>query len=149
MITIPSINGAAASNQTRSKKKVSKAAEGFSELFAGALDTDAADAISAPHAISGISPLLSAQEVSDESVAVKKAVRHAHETLDQLEKIRMALLTGSVPSSMLAQIEALAVAEHSPLNDPALNDLLDEIELRAAVERTKLELCAAAQDENP
>ena len=58
--------------------------------------------------------------------------------LDKLEEIRLGLLLGTIPQSRLEQLAHLVRAQREQVNDPKLTAILDEIELRAAVELAKL-----------
>jgi hypothetical protein len=58
--------------------------------------------------------------------------------LDKLEEIRLGLLLGTIPQSRLEQLAHLVRAQRELVNDPKLTAILDEIELRAAVELAKL-----------
>ena len=58
--------------------------------------------------------------------------------LDNLEEIRLGLLLGTIPVSRLEQLAQLVRAQREQVNDPKLTAILDEIELRAAVELAKL-----------
>jgi hypothetical protein len=58
--------------------------------------------------------------------------------LDHLEEIRMGLLLGTIPVARLEQLAQLVRAKREQIDDPKLVAILDEIELRAAVELAKL-----------
>jgi hypothetical protein len=58
--------------------------------------------------------------------------------LDELEQIRLGLLLGAIPRAKLEQLAQLVRARREQVDDPRLMAILDEIELRAAVELAKL-----------
>ena len=58
--------------------------------------------------------------------------------LDELEQIRLGLLLGQIPRARLEQLAQMVRARREQLDDPKLIAILDEIELRAAVELAKL-----------
>ena len=58
--------------------------------------------------------------------------------LDELDQIRIGLLTGSLPRATLERLAARVEAKRHRVDDPSLIQILDEIELRAAVELAKL-----------
>ena len=62
--------------------------------------------------------------------------------LDRLDDIRIALLTGSLPRGQLENLRRMAQERGEILNDPQLQSVLDEIELRVAVELAKLDSVA-------
>lgn len=127
------------------RKKGSAAAAGFSDLLdasASASSEIAATADIVPTA--GISHLLAFQEISDDEVARKKQLQHGNNTLESLDKLRRQLLMGEVPIQTLRDLERQLAQQKQQSNDPALNALIDDIELRAAVELAKLEMAAQA-----
>jgi hypothetical protein len=82
--------------------------------------------------------LQEAPDASSRSRARKRAQQRGGMMLDQLEEIRMGLLLGSVPMAKLEQLAQLVRAKREQIDDPKLLEILDEIELRAAVELAKL-----------
>ena len=62
--------------------------------------------------------------------------------LDHLDEIRMGLLLGTIPMARLEQLAQLVRAKREQIDDPKLLAILDDIELRAAVELAKLEQLA-------
>jgi hypothetical protein len=59
--------------------------------------------------------------------------------LDRLEAIRLGLLEGWIGGESLRSLRRLVSERRGDLGDPKLGEILDEIELRAAVELAKLE----------
>ena len=57
--------------------------------------------------------------------------------LERLEEIRAGLLLGAIPRSQLVDLARVAQETRENFVDPALNDVLDDIELRARVELAK------------
>ena len=132
------------STQNLKRKRTSSATSGseFSS-FLDEAEEASAQGSSAPTqsigTLSGIDTMLSLQEVSDEDVARQKAYKQGALTLEKLEQLRHALLMGSVPEHLLRDMERM-VAQQRQNNLPSeLNAVLDDIELRAAVELAKLE----------
>jgi hypothetical protein len=70
----------------------------------------------------------------------QKQLRQAHLTLDGLEELRRALLMGSVPIYLLQTIETRMSEMKQQMMAPELRDVIEEIELRAAVELAKFRL---------
>jgi len=115
---------------------------GFSEMLesslAGEVTTNSpAGEISATPQMSGLFAL---QEVSDDEIVRKKMIKQGENLLDTLENLRRGLLLGNMPMSSLRDIEQKIAAKRAGFNDPKLTAILDEIELRAAVEIAKLEM---------
>jgi len=96
--------------------------------------------------IGSIDALLSLQEVGDSTSGgsgAEQRQRHGQDLLDRLEELRLALLDGRVTTALLRRIDEALALRPPPGSDPRLEALLDEIELRAAVEAAKLERSAA------
>jgi hypothetical protein len=85
--------------------------------------------------------VLALQEAPDATTkqrARQRARERGNMMLDHLEEIRMGLLLGSIPVSKLEQLATLVRAKREQIDDPALLAILDDIEVRAAVELAKL-----------
>lgn len=80
------------------------------------------------------------QEVPDPNSGRGRAVQRAHALLDQLDEIRHGLLTGAMPVDRLSALAHALRGQRETVSDPALRAVLGEIETRALVELTKLEL---------
>lgn len=109
------------------------------------------DAAGASHAESSLSArdvggasvvggLFALQEVSEKEDRRRKAMARGKSTLDSLEKLRMALLDGVLPQEVLHEIERYVEVERTASTDSGLNEILNEIELLAAVELAKIEM---------
>lgn len=68
----------------------------------------------------------------------QRALRHGHDVLDHLEDLRLELLTGEISRSRLADLSNALNSRARTHDDPQLDALLEEIEMRAAVELAKL-----------
>jgi len=96
--------------------------------------------------IGSIDALLALQEVGDSTsggAGGQQQQRHGEDLLDRLDELRLALLDGRVTTALLRRINDALALRPPPGSDPRLEALLDEIELRAAVETAKLERAAA------
>jgi Class II flagellar assembly regulator len=89
--------------------------------------------------VNDLDVILSAQAVGNDFATRQRKIRTAHMTLDSLELLRFALLSGSVPSYLLQSIEDRMHELKYQESDPMLREILEEIELRAAVELAKLQ----------
>lgn len=114
---------------------------GFSDM----LDVSAAEEAqtSGVHDVlptNSLSGLFALQEISDTDVNRKKLVRRGQEILDELDNLRRGLLLGTLSPAILRDINQKISAKRQEFSDPKLTAILDEIELRAAVELAKLEM---------
>lgn len=89
--------------------------------------------------IGSISAVLSLQEVDDPLVGRSRARKRGELMLDRLEEIRMGLLLGSIPRHKLEELSTMVYLARERCDDERLNAVLDDIELRAAVELAKLD----------
>jgi hypothetical protein len=109
--------------------------------FAQALSQDTATtAANAPQSVAAVENLFMLQEVAEDLPGRRKAaVKRGSDMLDRLDDIRVALLTGSLPRTQLENLRRMAQDRGDILNDPQLQTVLDDIELRVAVELAKLD----------
>lgn len=111
----------------------------FADAIASDPQPTPAAARSASAAIDGLFVL---QEVVDELTGKRRAVLRGDKLLDELEELRLGLMSGTMPRSQLEALRQLA-REHGPtIDDPKLASILSDIELRVAVELAKLDRLA-------
>lgn len=125
------------------KRTGSASGPGFADALAaaeGAAGAEAAEATGSIGAMSALGGLLGAQEVDEREAKRGKATKKGRLTLDVLSNLRDALLMGTLPYTTLRQLERLVAQERDDLDDPVLMSILNEIEVRAAVELAKLEM---------
>ena len=101
-------------------------------------ETNTGGSVSGAASLGPVGALLALQEVSGDQQGDAQGRRHAEELLDRLDEVRLALLDGRLPTSVIERLSALASAHRAEVSDPRLAEILDEIELRAAVELAKL-----------
>jgi hypothetical protein len=96
--------------------------------------------VSMPLSVSSLSVVLAVQESPDaaKGKAKQRARDRGIKILDFLEEIRVGLLMGAIPKERLEQLGQMVRAKREQIDDPKLTAILDEIELRAAVELAKL-----------
>ena len=117
-----------------------KTAAAAEPSFASALDGEAASPPAAPPTTAGtVSGLLTVQEVPDQFGRRRRAVQRGDAMLDRLDELRLGLLAGRLPRQRLDELAQLARTARDTVDDPRLALVLDEIELRVAVELAKLD----------
>lgn len=95
-----------------------------------------ASALSGTTPAGGVDSLLALQEIDPDDR--KGALhRHAEDLLDELDELRHGLLMGVLTRHQLSRLKSLVNARRATVTDPRLAEILDEIELRAAVEIAK------------
>ena len=123
---------------TTRRDEKAEAADG--EHFASALSGEPPAAPVAPTPnLNPVDALLSLQEIPDALAGRRRAVQRGHALLDQLEELRLGLLAGILPRERLEALARLARTAREAVDLPRLAQLLDEIDLRVAVELAKLD----------
>ena len=131
------ITGLGRSEPTTTRK--SERVKGSGGAFQIASPTaDAPQAASAPAPLASVNALIALQEASDALEGKRRAVRRGADMLDLLDDVRHGLLAGGLAESKLSNLVRLVEATQEDFVDPALGNLLGEIELRARVELAKL-----------
>lgn len=126
---------------TSQSQRPTRATGGFSlPPASGAAAPPSAGATSSMSGVAGMSALMALQGVEDPTERRRRAVRRGNGLLDRLEDLKMALLSGQDGSVALSRL-AQDLREERPEtdSDPGLKAVLDQIELRAAVEMAKSE----------
>jgi len=126
---------------TRKKTAAGSAASSFAALLdqAGTPGDTPAPAAAAASA-SVMDALLSAQEISEDEARRRQEIRQGFNALETLDKLRLSLLAGRLSPPLIAALAETAARQRPLVSDPTLMALLDDIELRAAVELAKIEV---------
>ena len=103
-----------------------------------------ASSVSATQGVMGVEALLALQDVGSPLERKRRAMRRAGRLLDTLDGLKIALLEGEISGADLDRLRRAIRDERDNTDDPALEAVLDEIELRAAVEVAKLEAASRA-----
>jgi len=86
-----------------------------------------------------IDTLIALQESDDFRQARKKATARADDLLDVLSDLRLGLLEGAIPLRSLQRLSATLERTRANTGDSRLESILNEIEVRAEVEKAKLD----------
>ena len=121
------------------------AAGGFSVSGADAAEETAeAQRMAGLDGVMTVSALLALQGVEDPLNRRKRAMGRASRLLDILDDLKVAMLDGRAAPSTLDNLARAVREQRESTDDPRLNDVLNEIETRAAVELAKLGVIRAA-----
>ncbi|MDB5468517.1 MAG: flagellar assembly protein FliX [Caulobacter sp.] len=89
--------------------------------------------------VASLDALLALQEMGGPLERRRKAVGRAGRILDVLDELKMAVIDGEVSSSHLDHLMRVVRDQRENTEDAGLEGVLDEIEMRAAVELAKLQ----------
>jgi hypothetical protein len=115
------------------------AAPGFALPTEGPGTTQAAGNVTQTANLTNIGALLALQTQDDVGERRRRAAKRSTTLLDQLDEIRIAILGGGVSRDQVNALAATLRNYRDQVDDPALNIILDDVELRAEVELAKLE----------
>ncbi len=139
--------GVAKPSSKTGKSGKAQAADGSFGDYVSAETTETA-ATSTTQSIAQVDALLAIQGAEDptERAARQRARSRAGNILDALDKIRMAMLNGTLTLGHMIDIADVVAAHREKIADPALTAIMDEIDLRAQVELAKMRMAADGQD---
>lgn len=126
---------------TSGASRSTSAASGFSlSSTAGAAPAVATTASAGPAGVAGLSALMALQGVETATERRRRAIRRGGGLLDRLDELKLALLSGETGEGALARLGQGLREIRTEDDDPGLTDLLNQIDLRAAVELAKAEV---------
>jgi subtilisin family serine protease len=135
------VTGPAGAASTPASRPAARAAGGFSLPTAGgATSASAAGTTSAASGVAGAAALMALQGVEDPIERRRRAIRRGSGLLDRLEEVKLALLGGQDGASALERLARDLREERAEDAEPGLKSVLDQIDLRAAVELAKAEV---------
>jgi len=112
--------------------------------FASQLESESAapastGGLSGTSASAAVSTILALQAAEGEEgdAAKQRAKNRADQLLRELELLRLDILTGAIPKAHLVALAQTIKTSREGVFDPRLNEILDEIDLRAQVELAK------------
>ena len=98
-----------------------------------------AQIVAGPGPIAALDSILALQDMGDATDGRSKGLAHGEQLLDILDSVRDGLLAGGIPRATLNRLAVAVTRRHDVFADPKLQEVLDQIELRAHVELAKLE----------
>ncbi|MGF1591683.1 MAG: flagellar assembly protein FliX [Kiloniellaceae bacterium] len=132
---IDRFSGPKAAATRRSGRSAPAGGGGFARALAEGPAQAGTPAGAAP--VHSLSALLAVQEVDDSVEGRARARRRGADLLDQLEELRLAIALGEVPLAQLENLAKLLAQRQAAADDPKLAQIINEIEIRAAVELAK------------
>jgi hypothetical protein len=126
---------------TKPSRRAERGGDSKTSSFSKALGRSpppAPASVSGSGALGPVDALLALQEVAGEPNRRAQARQRGEDLLDRLDELRLALLDGRLPPATIARLVDVVAAQRVKIDDPRLVEVLDQIELRAAVELAKL-----------
>ncbi len=118
-----------------------RAAGGFAVGQSGPAGTAApAQSATAASGVSDVSSLMALQGIETATERRRRAIRRGGGLLDRLEELKLALLSGETGEASLDRLSRTLREERPDDDDPVLTSVLEQIDLRAAVELAKAEV---------
>jgi Class II flagellar assembly regulator len=105
--------------------------------------------IAPPIPLAALSTVLAVQEAQDDTGEHRSALARGRSLLDELDRIRVGLLEGALPEASIRRLAGLLQAGRPALSEAGLQAVLDEIELRAAVELAKRQMLQGRDEHEP
>ena len=132
-------SGKSASSVSLKKVETGHGGE-FAEHLKGSVSSSAVYASTEAASVSSVDAILVVQETDDPTQrrAKRLGVQYGGDLLDHLEELRRDLLLGATDINKLSSIAQKIRSHRRQSDDVKLNEIIDEIELRAEVEIAKL-----------
>ena len=135
------ITGPGKTENTKKASKTQKTGDGsFGIMLSGSEETEETPSTGTAHSITKVEALLVAQISDDpaEQAAKERMVLRADRLLDELDNIRLSMLTGSISVGHMIDLADVVASHKEGISDPELSAILDEIDLRAQIEIAKM-----------
>ncbi len=131
--------------QLRGNRPAQRTRTGGGDRFSTHLDSGTTESapIAAAAPMTSVAALLAVQDEGDAtSGRRRRAVARGNDLLDRLDELRHALLTGAISTGRLQSLADALTRDRQTVDDPALAEVLADIELRCAVELAKRGIAA-------
>ena len=113
---------------------------GFSVASTGGAASATSAQTSTVGNVAGLSAMMALQGVDDPMERRRRAVRRGGGLLDRLDEVKLAMLSGDSGVGALERLSRSLREERPDDDDVGLGSVLDQIDLRAAVELAKAEV---------
>lgn len=134
-------SGASSASGPRGAKPAS-AGGGFSPIVSGGGASDVArtSAAAGVSAVASLEALMALQEIDGPLERRRRATARGGRLLDALDDLKIGLLEGALPRGAVEKLAREAREQRTLTDDPGLEAILGEIEMRAEVELAKLQV---------
>jgi len=136
------INGTGKIDRTNNARRASKGTQQTGGAFTiPSLQEDPHPSmIAGPGPIAALDSILALQSMEDSTEGRSRGLKHGEQLLDMLDQVQQGLLAGGISRATLNRLATAVTQRQDHFADPRLQNVLDEIELRAHVELAKLEM---------
>jgi len=133
-------------SKAKKSSATSEADASFGDAMA-AQESSPSVATTTTQSIARVDTLLAVQASEDptERAARGRARLRSNTILDELDKLRMAMLGGNLTIGHMVDIADVIASHREKIQDPALTAIMDEIDLRAQVELAKMKMAMEAE----
>jgi hypothetical protein len=94
--------------------------------------------------VASVEALIALQEVGGPLERRRRAVRRAGTILDALDGLKLDLLEGALTQGAMERLRGAVREQRASTDDPGLEALLNEVEIRAEVELAKIQVSQVA-----
>lgn len=127
-------------DSTRKKSKASDDGSGFADALKSASGADATEQTRTTSSVGHVDAIFAVQQTADATDHKSRGLMmdYGNEMLDRLEQLRVSILSGAISKDRLQDMARRLRERTTNSDDPRLNDLINDIELRVEVEIAKL-----------
>lgn len=127
-------------DSSRKTRKSSDSGSGFADALRGVSATEETHKAQATGGVGAVDSILAVQQTADATDHRSRGLMMDYGTdlLDRLEQVRLAILRGTISKDKLHELARKLRERKINSDDPRLNELVAEIELRVEVEIAKL-----------
>ncbi|MDP6786709.1 MAG: flagellar assembly protein FliX [Rhodospirillales bacterium] len=137
---ISRVGSSGKATKSRRKGKASRSDAVFAEHLKDVAGTTETAGLTETTPVQASEGVLAVQEVPNSTAGRSRArtLRYGEDMLDSLDEIRDGLLAGAISKNDVAELARTMRARRQRSDDSRLNEIIDEVELRAEVEIAKL-----------
>ena len=138
---VGNVGGAKGVDKARKKQRTEGTTSGsFTDVLKETSAPEGAATVHESQGVQGVESILGLQEVGDATSGASrgKAMAYGSDLLDRLDQLRLAILRGAVSKEGLQELAQRLRQRRQSIEDPHLEEVLQEIELRCEVEVAKL-----------
>ena len=126
-------------SRTGSRSSVGGDRAAFSQALGSSSPASTVSTTGTAVGVGSVAALMALQGAEDPLEKRRRAERRGRQLLDGLDRLKIDLLEGGAAGETLSKLKAALESERENTDDPQLESIIDQIELRVEVELAKLE----------